>query len=86
MIKLEDAQPGYYWIKIHKGDLNHINYISGRWKIIRITREISGKKILSNIHFPKEHNYGRTSCSFKYFNEKVGANYEGLVPIEEPNL
>jgi len=86
MTPLETAEPGYYWIKIHKGDLNYIHYMPNKWKIIRITREVSGKKILSNIHFPKEHNYGKTSCSFKYFIEKVGANYEGLIPIEEPKI
>lgn len=84
MIKLEDADPGYYWIKIHKGNLNYIHYDQSEWIIVRISREVSGNKILSNLHFPKEDNYGKTKCSFKYFNEKVGANYEGLIPIEEP--
>ena len=84
MIKLEDADPGYYWIKIHNGELFNILYKSGVWMIVRISRTISGKSISNIIHFPKEHNYGKSYCSFKYFNEKVGANYEGLIPIEEP--
>jgi len=84
MIKLEDAPPGYYWIKILKGELNNIYYSPNLWKIIRITREVSKNKVLSNIHFPKENNYGKSTCSFKYFIERVADNYEGLIPIEKP--
>jgi hypothetical protein len=86
MIRLEDTTPGYYWIKIHKGNLNYIHYDNDKWIIVRISREISGKSVLSNIYFPKEDNYGKAKCSFKYFTEKVGNNYEGLIPIEEPKI
>jgi hypothetical protein len=85
---LDDAPPGYYWIKLYKGrqDLSSIYVLNDKWIIVRISREMSGNKILSNIYFPKEDNYGKSKCSIKYFKEKTGINHSDLIPIEEPKI
>lgn len=85
---LDDAPPGYYWIKLYQGrqDLHNIYILNDKWIIVRVSREIVGNRVLSNLHFPKEQNYGKSSCSIKYFKEKVGINHSELIPIEEPKI
>jgi hypothetical protein len=83
MIPLDEAGSGYYWVQIYDGaESFHQIYITrNEWFIIRIDRENGA----GYVNFPKEKNYGRSSCTMKYFKEKVGINISPLFKIEKPD-
>lgn len=82
MIPLDEADSGYYWVQLYNGagDLYQISVPRNKWVIVRIDRTANGY-----VHFPKENNYGRSSCTMKHFKERVGINVSPLFKIEKPD-
>lgn len=83
MIPLDEAGSGYYWVQIYDGaeSMHQIYFQRDEWMIIRIDRENGD----GYVNFPKERNYGRSSCTMRYFKDKVGINMSPLFKIEKPD-